>query len=41
LQIDGSHRKDGASKFGWKWGKECNFLLQMARMILNVKGLIS
>ncbi len=41
MQIDGSHRKDGVSKFKWRWGKECNFLRQMARMILNVKGLIN
>jgi hypothetical protein len=38
--MDGSYRKDGASKFGWRWGKECSFLLQVARMILDIRGLI-
>jgi hypothetical protein len=23
--MDGSHRKDGASKFGWRWGKNAVF----------------
>jgi hypothetical protein len=38
--MDGSCRKDGANKFKWRWGKECNFLLQVAIMILDVRGLI-
>jgi hypothetical protein len=38
--MDGSRRKVGASKFGWKWGKKCNFFLQMARMILDARSLI-
>jgi hypothetical protein len=39
--MDGSCRKVGASKFKWRWGKECSFFLQEARMILDVKGLIN
>jgi hypothetical protein len=38
--MDGNRRKDGISMFGWRWGKKCNFLFQVARMILDVKGLI-
>jgi hypothetical protein len=38
--MDGSCRKDGASKFGWRWGKKCSFLFQVARMILDTRGLI-
>jgi hypothetical protein len=41
MEIDGRCRKDGANKFGWRWGKECSFLLQVARMILNIKGLMN
>jgi hypothetical protein len=38
--MDGNYKKDGANKFKWRWGKECNFLLQVAIMILDVRGLI-
>jgi hypothetical protein len=38
--MDGSYKKDGANRFRWRWGKKCNFLLQVAIMILDVKGLI-
>jgi hypothetical protein len=38
--MDGSHKKIGVNKFRWRWGKECNFFLQVARMILDVRGLI-
>jgi len=38
--MDGSHGKDGASKFMWRWRKKCSFFLQVIRMILDLKGLI-
>jgi hypothetical protein len=38
--MNGSHRKAGAGKFGWKWGKKYSFLFQVAKMILDVKGFI-
>jgi hypothetical protein len=37
--MDGN-KKDGASKFEWRWDEECNFLLQLAKMILDVRGLM-
>jgi hypothetical protein len=39
--MDSSHIKAEASKFEWRWGKECSFLLQVARMILDVRGLMN
>jgi hypothetical protein len=40
--MDSNCRKDGTNKFGWKeWGEKCSFFLQVARMILDVKGLIN
>jgi hypothetical protein len=38
--MDGNHRKARAGKFGWRWGNECSFLLQVTKMIVDVKGLL-